>query len=217
MFQVGDKVKIVRKAQNHEKGWPAVWLEEMDNTVGKIGEIIRGNYPHFGPTVEIDGQQYFYPEFVLEPVETPSFTKFKIGDKVRVIKSRQNFMFSLVPATVVSLNDPFVRIKTVRGSEGGFYPKNLEYLPKTARKATDKKTVFTAARGAAITIAKRAGKVNIDLVQSELLKDGFNSEDLGNAAGVLFRGKNWRKVGTTKSTRKTNHSREITEWEYIGA
>jgi hypothetical protein len=77
--------------------------------------------------------------------------------------------------------------------------------------------VFIVARKLAVQLAKANGTVNADLVQDDLAKLGYASADLGNAAGALFRGKNWKYVRTQKSARKGNHLRDIKVWEYVGA
>ena len=65
----------------------------------------------------------------------------------------------------------------------------------------------------AILIAKKNnGYCNADMVQKELMKDGIY---LGNAAGSIFRGKNWKCTGWIKSQRITNHCRFIRVWQYV--
>ena len=70
-FKVGDKVKILRKADSCELGWCASWQSQMDRFVGKEGKIV--NILECGcPSVEIDGEVWSYPWFVLELVEPVS-------------------------------------------------------------------------------------------------------------------------------------------------
>ena len=45
-----------------------------------------------------------------------------------------------------------------------------------------------------------------------LERSHFNLGALGNAAGSLFRGKEWQCVGWVKSTRVSNHARMIRRW-----
>jgi hypothetical protein len=63
-FKVGDKVRILRKADNWELGWGTVWYPSMNKLVGKVVEIhevfSNGN-------VVADG--FVFPWFVLELVE----------------------------------------------------------------------------------------------------------------------------------------------------
>lgn len=37
-----------------------------------------------------------------------------------------------------------------------------------------------------------------------------------NAWGAIFSGNDWKCVGRQKSTYKSNHAREIKQWQYIG-
>lgn len=65
-IEVGDSVKILRTASDLEQDWQCVWLEEMDNTIGMIGEVDDVN-EYSGLLVTLpDGRQYHYPCFVVE-------------------------------------------------------------------------------------------------------------------------------------------------------
>lgn len=78
--------------------------------------------------------------------------------------------------------------------------------------------VYQLAKNIAIQFGKDKKLVNIDMVQGELLKYGYKAADLGNAAGAIFRGKNWKDTGNTYlSRRESNHARRITVWAYVGA
>jgi hypothetical protein len=71
-FKVGDKVKILRKAETEEKGWLNTWTKGMDLFVGKEGEVteICGKY---GIEVKLcPGNielEYEFPYYVLEKVD----------------------------------------------------------------------------------------------------------------------------------------------------
>lgn len=83
---------------------------------------------------------------------------------------------------------------------------------KKFRKIKTDRTVLELARTIASDIALKnpARIVTIDEVQSELDARGYNSNSLGNAAGVLFK-KNFIHTGqTVKSNR--NHGRRIIVW-----
>jgi len=60
----GNIVKITRIAENHERGWPDVWIREMNEMVGKEAKIThiarRG--------IELNDNFYF-PFFILDLVE----------------------------------------------------------------------------------------------------------------------------------------------------
>ena len=79
--------------------------------------------------------------------------------------------------------------------------------------------VLTLARRVAIEIAKnrKDGVCHADLVQKELGLRGILPHQLGNAAGSIFRGKNWEWTGHfIKSERTTSNQRIIRVWQFIG-
>jgi len=55
-----------------------------------------------------------------------------------------------------------------------------------------------------------------DDIQFALAYRGHYPEDLGNAAGSLFRGQEWETVGWIQSARASNHARAIRIWRYRG-
>lgn len=155
--------------------------------------------------------------------------QFKVGDIVRVLRkaktnedgwenSWEPEMDSSVgnTATVVKPHSELkynVRLVGEHVPDYGYPSFVLELV-----KNSDRSKVFDIAKKIAVDLAKSKPLkiVNADLVQAELLKQGYTSSDLGNAAGALFRGKNWIRYFRTKSNRKGNHKREITNWQYIG-
>ena len=57
-----------------------------------------------------------------------------------------------------------------------------------------------------------------DDAQRGLIAHGYSPEDLGNAAGSLFRGKEWEDTGRRmKSERVTNHGHQNRIWRFVGA
>lgn len=75
--------------------------------------------------------------------------------------------------------------------------------------------ILDKARRLARTIAQAAKDhcVTADEVFAALIEIGYKPEELGNAAGSLFRGKEWQFSGQwRKSTRVTNHARYIMIW-----
>jgi hypothetical protein len=66
-FKVGDKVRILRKADNFELGWGNNWSSKMDKYIGKVIEI--GKVFPCG-CIKVDG--WTFPWFVLELVEPVS-------------------------------------------------------------------------------------------------------------------------------------------------
>jgi hypothetical protein len=78
--------------------------------------------------------------------------------------------------------------------------------------------VYQMAKDIAVALGRNWKQVNIDMVQGVLVSRGYKAADLGNAAGAIFRGKNWKDTGTTHlSRRESNHARRITVWTYVGA
>ncbi len=68
----GDKVRIVRKADNNEGGWDNFWTPDMDEAVGKVGTVscISTNWGALGIEVDVlDVGPFSYPYFVLEKVK----------------------------------------------------------------------------------------------------------------------------------------------------
>ena len=88
-LKVGDKVRILRKAEDHEDGWGDAWNHhEMDDFVGRECEILRDNENRgFRVYNEELDEWWNVPYFILEKVseepeqeqkETPKegFSKF---------------------------------------------------------------------------------------------------------------------------------------------
>lgn len=81
--------------------------------------------------------------------------------------------------------------------------------------AEHRSRTLTLARTLARTIAERNpnGEVSADDVMQALALKGYTSSDLGNAAGSLFTNGEWVAVGYRKSTRVTNHRRQVRVWK----
>lgn len=81
-FSPGDKVKVLRKAKSHERGWQDDWVSEMDSSVSQILEVKHTR----GREGVLLSDNYWYPNFVLEKVtkskEFPLIedSDFKLGD-----------------------------------------------------------------------------------------------------------------------------------------
>jgi len=68
-LKVGDKVRVLRKAEDFENGWTNAWVEEeMDRTVGQT-DIIESIQDYGGINLESNGLGY--PFFVLKKVPIP--------------------------------------------------------------------------------------------------------------------------------------------------
>lgn len=66
-FKVGDKVRIIKRATDHEKGWISSWHPLMNQYFYKEGLITHdGGFEGF--IINCDGDCWHYPFFVLEKV-----------------------------------------------------------------------------------------------------------------------------------------------------
>lgn len=86
------------------------------------------------------------------------------------------------------------------------------------RAARGKGPLLDLARRGAVEIARsRESKtVTADDVQAWLVRQGIEESKLGNAAGSVFRGPQWRYTGVTvKSQRPASHGRLIRVWELV--
>lgn len=77
-FKAGDKVYVLRKADNYESGWNDTWADKMDAYVGMVQTIslIAGDSVYFADGI------YAFPPFVLEKIVTEN--PFKVGDNIKV-------------------------------------------------------------------------------------------------------------------------------------
>lgn len=70
-FKNGDKVKILRKARSHSKGWKDSWISpQMDKAVGKIGTVEGVNVVDHDVFLTVPGldEEWGFPDFVLKLV-----------------------------------------------------------------------------------------------------------------------------------------------------
>ena len=87
-----------------------------------------------------------------------------------------------------------------------------------ASAAANKHDLLKHARHVAKQIAmlRDSRTVTADDVSRAFAREGI-TDSLANAAGSIFRGKDWEFTGErVNSQRKTNHSREIKVWRYVG-
>ncbi len=79
--------------------------------------------------------------------------------------------------------------------------------------ANNNATLLEEAREIARTIARRVGEVTADDVQMELQRRGYSIKALGNAAGSIFRGREWHWTGRlVKSARIHAHANMLRVW-----
>jgi hypothetical protein len=77
----------------------------------------------------------------------------------------------------------------------------------------ERSDLLELARDRARCIVRERGEVTMDDVVQRLVQDGYDVSGLGNAAGSVFRGKEWEFAGKfVKSARVANHSRLLRVW-----
>jgi len=85
------------------------------------------------------------------------------------------------------------------------------------RAADVRADALTIAREEAEYLGKTTEFVHMDMVVPRMELRGVSSEDLGNAAGSVFKGGNWKFTGhRVMSKRPSNHAREIKVWRWVG-
>jgi hypothetical protein len=98
-IKVGDKVRVLRKAESYEMGWNCDWIEDMDNCIGEIGEVVDINPGGFDIKFK-DLAYWCFPFFVLEKVEEEYYC---IGDKFR-IEGSEYVLLNVSPKRVALFN-----------------------------------------------------------------------------------------------------------------
>lgn len=88
-IEVGDKVRVLRKAKRHEMGWWNSWESSMDSSVGKVLTVL-GVYDN-GIRLTDYSIKYKYPFFVLEIVEKHNDKKKVVIDGKEVWLSKESF------------------------------------------------------------------------------------------------------------------------------
>lgn len=84
-FNVGDTVKVLRKAKDYELGWANVWESDMDDFVGKTFVVKRLAHDA-GVCLTANG--YYFPFFVLEKVKQSVPKSMKILCKAGIVTLR---------------------------------------------------------------------------------------------------------------------------------
>lgn len=80
--------------------------------------------------------------------------------------------------------------------------------------ASNRADLLMIAEREAIKIAREGnGQCCADDVQERLIELGHTPSDLGNAAGSMFDGKKWMRIGYKKSERVSRHANVIGIWE----
>lgn len=80
--------------------------------------------------------------------------------------------------------------------------------------AENRPAILKRAQELAVSIALRrvSRTVDADDVYRALIREGYDTATLGNAAGSIFRSKIWEYAERKKSVRISNHSRWIMVW-----
>lgn len=83
--------------------------------------------------------------------------------------------------------------------------------------ASHRTKVLALARSIAFDLAaKNGGVTNAEDVAIQLEKMGIDSTQLGNAAGAIFRTKNWKFTGQfVTPVRLSRHGNQIRVWQYL--
>lgn len=93
-----------------------------------------------------------------------------------------------------------------------FEAAELAKIAGMDRAAENKKALLEYARGIARELARGGNVISADDVQLALEKRDISVHALGNAAGSLFKGKEWIAVGRVKSKRVHAHANWLTTW-----
>lgn len=68
---IGDSVRVTRRAEDHENGWPYFWAESpMTSAVGKVGTVTEISDDCIQLSIPGIQSDYLYPYFVLEKVDS---------------------------------------------------------------------------------------------------------------------------------------------------
>jgi hypothetical protein len=101
-LKVGDKVKVIRTAEDFEQGWKNSWTGPMYRRVGQTCTI-TGDDAEYGFTMDSGfGYPYFVLEKVEEPAEAPSNEPRDAYDLVAAGDCPQPITFTFT----ITKNDP---------------------------------------------------------------------------------------------------------------
>lgn len=108
--EVGDYVRVIRKAYNHEAGWDNAWPTNMDKTIGMVGKVVEvsrtGIRISFASPVN---ECWYFPYFVLEKTDKPEEKpehKFMPFDRV-LVRDRSDEPWRPNIFSVYSKGEPF--------------------------------------------------------------------------------------------------------------
>lgn len=120
-IEVGDTVRILRKANNLEMGWDQMWLYPMDRYVGEIDVVT--DVTDAGSFQLENG--YWFPFFVLEKIKSArKEKKMQTGDLVKVYDGSWSMYWNGEELSSISGNI----LKTMRFK---VISTKCEYLPSS--------------------------------------------------------------------------------------
>ena len=79
--RAGDKVVVARKEDGGERFWPNVWVEEMDEFIGKVSTVQSQATCGISLSSDHLGTNYYFPYFCLKTIKTTNTMKKKAKEK----------------------------------------------------------------------------------------------------------------------------------------
>lgn len=89
-IEVGDKVRVLRKAKDYEMGWGNSWADGMDDWIGNEF-IVNKVWDGEGIKLDTNDDYYNFPFFVLEIVEKHNTKKKIVIDGKDIYISKESF------------------------------------------------------------------------------------------------------------------------------
>ena len=121
-LKVGDKVRVLRKAEDCEDGWGNTWAKVyMDDFVGRIGKIV-GEHPYAGFKVFLEEENdcWYFPYFVLEKVEEKKLASYSV---FTICDQGEDFFF--ISATSKKETSESIIFTEESGGVWEFYKKHI--------------------------------------------------------------------------------------------
>ena len=138
-LKVGDKVKLLRGAEDGESGWGDCWMPKMSRHVGDIG-VVEDTRETSGIFVKMDEENgYWFPYFVLEKVEDKETPKHVEPVKQEEKKLTNYSVFTtnteprdffLITAISKEENNESIIFTEENGGTWEFYKKHIVAIKK---------------------------------------------------------------------------------------
>ena len=144
-IQIGDTVRVIKKARGQQDGWGLQWTQHMDSTVGKEYVVERGGaQEHYG--FKLKDTSCTYPYFVLQ------ITKKANGASLPLVESQIKGVVMLTQYDAqINVEVPATDKLT---AETGILVERYSFFASTREKAIDR---IKMEHGAAIITAEDAG------------------------------------------------------------